>query len=161
MLIELPLWWILAINCMGWPLIQMGLAWIFTRLPEDWFDAPTGCKGEEGFYRHVLHVRCWKDRLPDAAGWFAGGFAKRSLAESGPLYLQRFVRETWRGELCHWSALAFTPVFFLWNPWWGDLICLGYAIAANLPCIIVQRHNRLRLRKLLARMSGNLSQDRR
>lgn len=161
MLIELPAWWIVMLNCIGWPMIQLGLAWLFTRMPADWFDAPSQLAGEEWLYRHALHVRRWKDRLPDAAGWFAGGFAKRALATADPLYLRSFIRETWRGELCHWCALAFLPVFFLWNPWWADLVCLVYAIAANLPCIIVQRHNRLRLRKLLARMPGNLSQVRR
>lgn len=159
--IELPFWWIVTLNCVGWPAIQMGLAWLFIQMPADWFDAPSKLPGEEWFYRHVLHVRIWKDRLPDAAGWFAGGFTKRSLATAEPDYLRTFIHETWRGESCHWCALAFVPVFFLWNPWWADIVCLAYAIAANLPCIIVQRHNRLRLRKLLARMIANLSQVRR
>ena len=158
--IEIPAGWIVTLNCAGWPTIQMGLAWLFTRMPAEWFDAPAKLAGEEWLFRHVLHVRRWKDSLPDAAGLFSGGFAKRSLAAAEPDYLKRFIRETWRGELCHWCALAFVPVFFLWTPWWADLICLAYAIAANLPCIIVQRHNRLRLRKLLARLSGNLSQVR-
>ncbi len=156
--IELPVWCIVTLNCAGWPVIQLGLAWLFTRMPAGWFNPPSALAGEEWLYRRVFHVRRWKDRLPDAAGWFAGGFAKRSLNTVEPLYLRSFIRETWRGELCHWCALAFLPVFFLWNPWWGDLICLAYAIAANLPCILVQRHNRLRMQGLLNRMSGNLSQ---
>lgn len=158
MAIELPVGWIVTLNCAGWPAIQMGLAWLFTRMPAKWFNAPGEVAGEEWLYRRVLHVRLWKDRLPDAAGWFSGGFAKRSLAVPHPDYLERFIRETWRGELCHWCALVFLPLFFLWNPRWGDLVCLAYAITANLPCIIAQRHNRLRLRKLLARLNGNLSQ---
>ena len=136
----------------------MGLAWLFTRMPEKWFDAPRSLAGEEWLYRHVFHVKRWKDRLPDAAAWFGGGFAKRSLAAAEPVYLQRFIRETWRGELCHWCALAFVPLFFLWNPWWADLVILAYALTANLPCILAQRHNRLRLRRLLARVNRNLSQ---
>lgn len=158
--IELPVGWIVALNFIGWPAIQVGLAWLFTRMPEEWFRAPGNLAGEGWLYRHVLHVRRWKNRLPDAAGWFSGGFAKRSLATAEPNYLKRFIRETWRGELCHWCAFAFLPVFFLWNPWWADLVCLAYVAAANLPCIVAQRHNRLRLRKLLARMNGNLSQVR-
>lgn len=161
MRIELSIWWIVTLNCAGWPMIQVGLAWFFTRMPAEWFHAPSKLAGEEWLYRHVFHVRRWKDSLPDAAGWFAGGFAKRSLATAEPDYLMSFIRETWRGELCHWCALAFVPIFFLWNPWWADLVCLAYAIAANLPCIIVQRFNRLRMLKLLGRMTGNLSQVRR
>ena len=90
-------------------------------------------------------------RLPDAATWFSGGFAKARLEQPDPAYLERFIIETWRGELCHWSALAFMPVFFLWNPWWGDLIIVAYALGANLPCILAQRYNRIRLMKLKRR----------
>jgi glycosyl-4,4'-diaponeurosporenoate acyltransferase len=158
--IELPFWWILILNCIGWPTIQMGLAWLFTQMPAKWFDTSSNLMEEEWIHCRVFHVHRWKDRLPDAAGWFTGGFSKRSLAAAEPDYLRRFIRETRRGELCHWGALAFVPIFFLWNPWWADLVCLSYAVAANLPCIIVQRYNRLRLQKLLARKSSHSSQVR-
>ena len=49
--------------------------------------------------------------------------------------------------------LVCTAVFFLWNPWWGDLIIVAYALAANLPCILAQRYNRARFQKLLAKGS--------
>jgi glycosyl-4,4'-diaponeurosporenoate acyltransferase len=152
--IELPTGWIVALNCAGWPLIQMGLAWLFTRMPAAWFKPSRPFAAEEWLYRHLFQVGKWKDRLPDAASWFSGGFAKRSLAAADPGYLSRFIRETRRGELCHWCALAFLPVFFLWNPWWGDLIMILYATAANLPCILAQRHNRLRLLRLLEKVEG-------
>jgi glycosyl-4,4'-diaponeurosporenoate acyltransferase len=151
--IELPVAWIIALNCIGWPVIQLGLAWSFTRMPAAWFHAPGTAAFEPVVYERIFQVKRWKDHLPDAAAWFGGGFAKRSLADRNPGYLRRFIRETWRGELCHWCALAFVPLFFLWNPWWGDLVILIYALAANLPCILAQRHNRIRLRKLLARVS--------
>lgn len=155
--IELPVVWIVVLNCAGWPLVQLGLAWAFTRMPEAWFRrAPHAFPGELWVLRHVFHVKCWKDRLPDAASWFGGGFAKRSLQSRDLEYLRRFVAETWRGELCHWCAIAFVPVFFLWNPPWADAVILAYALAANLPCILAQRYNRIRLRRLLAgsRSSG-------
>jgi glycosyl-4,4'-diaponeurosporenoate acyltransferase len=157
--IELPVVWIVVLNCVGWPLIQLGLAWAFTRMPEAWFrHAPRAFPGELWMLRNVFQVKRWKDRLPDAAGWFGGGFAKRSLQSREPGYLRRFVAETWRGELCHWCAIAFVPVFFLWNPPWADAVILAYALAANLPCILAQRYNRIRLRGLLAgRRSAGIS----
>jgi glycosyl-4,4'-diaponeurosporenoate acyltransferase len=152
--IELPVFWIVLLNVVGWPVIQVGLAWGFTRLPVAWFDPPDARTWERGglFYERAFAIKRWKDRLPDAASWMGGGFAKGTLAGSDPNYLRRFICETWRGELCHWFALGFTPLFFLWNPWWGDAVIVAYAIAANLPCILAQRYNRLRLRKLLARI---------
>lgn len=149
--IELPVWWIVGLNCAGWPLIQLGLAWAFTRMPERWFQPPRELAGENRLHERVFLVRRWKDRLPDAARWFAGGFAKGELSSRDADYLQRFIRETWRGELCHWCALAFVPLFFLWNPPWADVVISVYALAANLPCIIAQRYNRSRIRRLLAR----------
>jgi glycosyl-4,4'-diaponeurosporenoate acyltransferase len=141
------------LNIFGWPVIQLVLAWLFTRMPASWFSpggVPTRGRTEY-FYEHVLGIKRWKDRLPDASRWFGGGFAKGELAASNPDYLRRFARETWRGELCHWVALGFAPVFFLWNPWWADLIMLAYALLANLPCILAQRYNRWRLLRLLSR----------
>ncbi len=153
MLIELPIVWIIVLNVGGWLAIQLGLAWAFTKMPIHWFKPAGPFKWERNgrFYERRFSVRSWKNRLPDAAPWFGGGFAKGMLTDTRPDYLDRFIRETWRGELCHWTAIACAPVFFLWNPWWGDLIIVAYALAANLPCILVQRYNRARLQTVLAR----------
>ena len=153
--IELPIAWVITLNIAGWPVIQFGLAWAFTRMPVTWFKPPEPRAWERGgrFYEGVFGIKGWKGWLPDAARWFGGGFAKGTLAANHPDYLRRFVRETWRGEICHWVALGFAPVFFLWNPWWADLVMFGYALLANLPCIVVQRYNRLRLQRLLLRLT--------
>lgn len=156
MLIELPILWIVMLNVVGWLAIQMGFAWVFTKLPVAWFNPTSAFAWEHDgrFYERVFRIKAWKDRLPDAARWFGGGFAKGTLAGTQQDYLKRFVRETWRGELCHWAAMACAPVFFLWNPWWGDVIIVAYALAANLPCILAQRYNRARFQRLLARRTG-------
>lgn len=155
MLIELPIVWIVVLNVAGWPVIQVVLGWAFTRMPVRWFSPPAPRAWEQGgrFYERVFGVRHWKGLLPDAARWFGGGFAKGALAGLDPDYLRRFIRETWRGELCHWFTLGCTPVFFLWNPWWADLVMVTYALVANLPCILAQRYNRVRFGRLLTRRS--------
>jgi glycosyl-4,4'-diaponeurosporenoate acyltransferase len=154
-LIELPTGWIIALNLAGWPVIQFALAWAFTRMPAAWFNPPASRAWEQGgrFFERAFGIKHWKHLLPDAARWFGGGFAKGELADTNPGYLRRFIQETWRGELCHWVALGCAPVFVLWNPWWADLVMAGYALGANLPCILAQRYNRLRLRRLLSRRS--------
>lgn len=158
MLIELPLEWIIVLNIAGWPVIQFGLAWAFTRMPVSWFtpSPPGGWEQDGRWYERRFAIKRWKDRLPDAARWFGGGFAKGTLNGTNLDYLHRFIRETWRGELCHWCAMFFLPVFFLWNPGWADLVMLVYALAANLPCILVQRYNRIRLQRVLDRRSVRL-----
>lgn len=154
MLIELPTAWVIILNVGGWPALQLALAWAFTRMPVMWFRPvpPSSWEDNGRFYERVFAIRRWKDLLPDGAPWFAGGFSKRDLAGTDPGYLQRFLRETRRGELCHWFAAAGVPVFFTWNPWWGDLIIVAYAAAANLPCILTQRYNRARMLRLMGRV---------
>jgi glycosyl-4,4'-diaponeurosporenoate acyltransferase len=147
--IELPVPWVIALNALGLPALQLGCAWIFTRLPAAWFHPPLPKTDRSRGYERFLGIKRWKDRLPDGASWFKGGFAKASLRQRDPQHLARFLRETWRGELCHWTVLALIPVFFLWNPGWADLVIAAYALAANLPCILVLRYNRQRLSRVL------------
>ncbi len=153
MLIDLPISIVVILNLIGWPIIQLPLAWLFTEFPLSWFTAPKTRKWEKNgtIYDHLFSVKKWKDRLPDGASWMSNGFAKGKLESTEPEYLQRFIQETWRGELCHWTAIACAPVFFLWNPLWADIVMVCYALLANLPCILAQRYNRIRLRKILDR----------
>ena len=148
--IELPIHWIVILNVLGWPIIQLGLAYAWTRLPAERLNPPAPLPFEDRgrFYERGFAIRRWKDLLPDGANWLSGGFAKANLQQRSPEYIRRFIVETWRGELCHWCALAFVPLFFLWNPWWGNAIIIVYVIAANLPCILVQRYNRARMHAL-------------
>ncbi len=151
--IDLPIGWVIALNVAGWPLIQFGLAWLFTRMPSEWFHSAGAQAWERGgrFYERMLGVKLWKDWLPDGARWLPGGFPKGSLAVSSPEYFRRFISETWRGELCHWCAIGCAPIFFLWNPLWADVVMTSYALAVNLPCIVTQRYNRARFQRVLAR----------
>lgn len=98
---------------------------------------------EAALYRRVLHIRRWKHLLPDGAPWVGGAFPKQRLASKHPAYLLRFALESRRGELAHWTMLACTPVFYLWNPVWAAILMTFYGLAANLPCILVQRYNRI------------------
>ena len=150
--IELPVVWIIFLNVAGWFVIQLGMAWMFTRMPVKWFNPGPAVAWEKNgrFYERVLAIKLWKELLPDAARWFTGGFAKGTMNNREPEYLTRFISETWRGELCHWLAIGCAPVFLIWNPWWAELIIIAYALAANLPCIIIQRYNRLRFVRILA-----------
>lgn len=153
MLVELSIAWVITLNVAGWLAIQMGFAWAFMKMPVTWFNPGKVSAWEQSgrLYERIFRIKDWKDRLPDAARWVGGGFEKGALAATSRDYFQRFIRETWRGELCHWAAIACAPVFFVWNPWWGNVIITVYALAANLPCILAQRYNRARFQRLLAR----------
>jgi glycosyl-4,4'-diaponeurosporenoate acyltransferase len=95
-----------------------------------------------------LGIRRWKDHLPEAGGLF-GGVPKRHLPGRSRRHLESFAAETRRGELVHWLVPLPVVAFPLWNPWWVTLVMAAYAVAANVPCLLVQRYNRSRIARLL------------
>lgn len=136
-------------NFLGWPILQFGFAALFHNLPADWFvSSPLTpqrarcARLEMVIYRDWFGVRTWKGRLPDGGPWLRGGFSKQKLMNRNAAYLERFAVECRRGELAHWTMLACTPIFFLWNPPWARVVMLLYGLLANLPCVIAQRYNR-------------------
>lgn len=157
-LLTLPTLWTVLLDIFAWGVIHLAVVAVMVRLPRDRFD-PEGflCRPrawETGgrFYEQRLRVRSWKEHAPDGAGLSRGkGFPKKRLGGRSPSYFEAFLRETCRAEWTHWAIMAFAPLFFLWNKPWVGWIMVGYALAENLPLIAVQRYNRLRFRRVLAR----------
>jgi glycosyl-4,4'-diaponeurosporenoate acyltransferase len=150
--VELPNWLVIALNIVGWPVIHIGLAWLFSRMPAKWFSTQWKWarprEWELRAYSRFTGIRKWKRWLPDGAPWVRG-VPKRNLRSTSTEYLQTFIIETRRGERAHWAMMFAGIVFFLWNPPWADIAMTAYAVAANLPGIITQRYNRPRLERLL------------
>lgn len=143
-----------AANLLGWPLIHLSVASVALRLParyfaqDNWITAPRRWEREGRFYRDWLRIRAWKSSLPDGATWF-GGFTKKTIRSRDACYLEQFLVETRRAELAHCCMLLCAPLFFLWNPLWACGVMLTYALAANLPCILAQRYNRIALYRVI------------
>lgn len=155
MWLELPNLWIGLLNGLGIPAAHFGISWLFTKLPLRWFSPELApfrpFQGESAsYYDRWFKPKSWKSLLPDAGPWF-GGFAKRCLKAATPAFLARFRAETCRSEAAHWSQMAVIACFILWTPWPWSIIVLIYSVASNLPCIVLQRQNRLRLAKVLKR----------
>jgi glycosyl-4,4'-diaponeurosporenoate acyltransferase len=94
----------------------------------------------------ALGLRRWRRLLPEAGPLF-GGISKRRLPTASEGGRSRFLAECRRAERTHWCILAITPVFALWNPAWLTAVMVGFAIIANVPCLVVLRYNRLRLQR--------------
>ena len=155
MLIKLSIPIIIFLDFFGWFLIHMLMAYFFTRLPDNyintnnWLFSTFSWEKSGIMYERVFKIKLWKGLLPDGAALFAGGFRKKHLKDKGIAYYHRFIVETCRGELTHWSVILCTPVFFIWNYGWANIVMIVYALAANLPCILTQRYNRIRLLRLI------------
>jgi glycosyl-4,4'-diaponeurosporenoate acyltransferase len=144
-----------------WAVWSTACGYTAHRIPERYVgrdNAVTRLRGFERdgrFYERTLRIKRWKDRLPEAGALFRGGVSKRHVGGHDRGHLERFAAATRRAELAHYPILAFGPVFFAFNPWWLALVMVGYAVVANVPCILVQRYNRARIVRAISRRTGS------
>jgi|LauGreDrversion4_2_1035121.scaffolds.fasta_scaffold189722_3 glycosyl-4,4'-diaponeurosporenoate acyltransferase len=138
----------------GWLLWSLLVGYVGHRLPtrnlerDSWLTRPRPWGESPASYERRLRIRQWKHWLPDAGATFAGGVRKASLVGRDPFTRRRLVQETRRAELVHLGLWPFWLVTALWLPPSGVLLNLLFATAFNLPCLWVQRFNRLRLQGL-------------
>lgn len=146
------------INALAWAVIQVSVGLVIARVPlknfnpEMWIFRIWPWESRR-LYERVLLIQKWKPLLPDGARLSRKGFRKRSLANKDPAYLERFRIETIRAEATHWLAIPPFLLFFLWNIPSVAVWMPVYAIVINMPCIAVQRYNRIRIERVLARAS--------
>jgi glycosyl-4,4'-diaponeurosporenoate acyltransferase len=150
-----------ALACIvGWLVWSVLVGYGAHRLParalerDTWLTGPRPWAESAAGYERRLHIHAWKSSLPDAGPLFPGGLSKSSLVRRDPAALERLVAETRRAELVHLALWPFWLLTALWLPPAGVLINLAFATAFNLPCLWLQRYNRLRLLAILAPLSS-------
>ena len=96
-----------------------------------------------------LHIRAWKDRVPDMSRQVKTMFAKKLVNPRDPEYTRRLILETCVAELVHRVLFLLSPIFAQYMTGvYADLAMLVYALG-NLPFILIQRYNRPRLVRLM------------
>jgi glycosyl-4,4'-diaponeurosporenoate acyltransferase len=149
--------WAIVINIAVWLAIHLGVGMSTPRMrpsffnPQSWLYTQRNWERGGKTYKSVLKVKKWKRLLPDGVAVFKGGFKKKHPGNTDAAYLERLVLETCRAEFTHWVILLFAFIFFVWNEWWIGLIMVAYGLATNMPCIIAQRYNRMRVQTLYER----------
>lgn len=151
-------------NVAFWAAVHAGTGYLVHRLPvasleqDRWLFRPRALERGGRVYDRA-GIRRWKDRVPEAGALFAGGLSKRHLPTVEEGGLARFVVETRRAELGHWLALVAGPCSALWNPPVGAVAMTAYGVGVNLPCIAIQRWNRQRAERVLARSRAGGRRD--
>jgi glycosyl-4,4'-diaponeurosporenoate acyltransferase len=143
----------LGIDVVIWPVWSAGVGWWAARRPDGSFAADGWLTRlrpweRDGLVYTRVGVRRWKGRLPDLGTVF-GGRRKELPTHREPEAWRRLAAETRRAECVHWLILVALPVEALIH---GGVVLApmaAYALVANVPCIVAQRHNRGRLEALL------------
>jgi glycosyl-4,4'-diaponeurosporenoate acyltransferase len=150
--------WTVLVDFLAWLIIHISVSQIIAHPSADLFDPDGWLYRERRWERHgrtyevLFKVKSWKEILPDGAALFESGFRKKRLQKVDAGYIRAFIRETCRAEITHWTIFAFAAFFFIWNTWWVGIIMILYAVTVNMPCIITQRYNRIRLTRLLCHL---------
>lgn len=159
-LIHLPTFWTVLLDIMAWFLIHMGVVFWAVQIPVQRFDPdgfffrPRSWEQGGAWYQRIFKVKRWKAHVPDGAEFMKDrGFPKKTLQDTNTAYLHAFMLETCRAEMTHWIIVFFAPFFFLWNRFWVGVFMIFYALAENLPLILVQRYNRCRFMRILQKKS--------
>ncbi|MFN9631539.1 MAG: hypothetical protein ACK59A_15130 [Cyanobacteriota bacterium] len=139
-----------------WLLASLVVGLLANRLPPRWLasDHPWGrfasTRGRTGSAATPPGIRIWMHWIPDAGGALPGGVSKASLVRRDPTALRLLLAETRRAELVHWVLWPAGLLTALWLPPAGVLVNMVFATLFNLPCVLLQRFNRGRLRRCLA-----------
>lgn len=137
------------------------VAIVIRLLPKSWFDFNNRIyfvSEKEKNFLVKIGIRKWKDKIPDLGNTVK--FKKSKLVDSKNTdYLKKFITETCYGEILHIFCIlsALLSLFFVPRAFVFKMalpIALIYSFL-NIPSILIQRYNRPRLVKQLARLERN------
>ena len=156
-LIELPIVLTIILDSILWLVIHLAGAKIASLIPNAFFEKPITKeikpkKFQMFVLERIFFVKRFKKFLPDGGAFFKGGFEKKHLKETNISYYKDFLRETRRAEWTHYLQMIPAPIFFLFNPLWVGFFMIGYAVVANMPCILTQKYNQIRFTNLIIRL---------
>ena len=153
----LKLLFLFILNGILWFCAHMYISKLFLRINDQhYIDGPLKLRSfnfeDKGtVYQKYFKVKSWKDKMPEGSQFFTNTYNKRELKNNSPETINEFLVEVNRAEITHWGILFTLPIVLLFNPRWTYKIHSIYALAANIPFIIIQRYNRPRFEAIQQR----------
>ncbi len=139
-------WYLILISVLSFPLGRI--------LPKKWFRAdavPYRSYSFEagGRIYEKFGIRKWQNKVPDMSKLFPKWMPPKGMAGNYKGRLEVMIQETCIAEIVH-TTLCVLGLYCirLWPGVGGLLLALIYALALNLPFVIIQRYNRPRLQRL-------------
>jgi hypothetical protein len=134
----------------AWSTWTVSVAVASPHLPERWFTR--GARGRAARTvgrRAARRHRRWTRLLPDAGAVIPGASSKRRLPGLDRSSLERHAVEAFRGEVVHWSSVAFATAGLAWWPAVVAGPLLAVAVLVNVPCAVSLRQTRHRIHRVL------------
>ncbi|MDT9024386.1 MULTISPECIES: glycosyl-4,4'-diaponeurosporenoate acyltransferase CrtO family protein [Rossellomorea] len=153
---------IILVNIFAWVSIHFVISFLTSRLTNKQLQRlsplfhPLEMEAGGGIFE-FLKIKKWKEYIPDAGRWFRGGVNKNEIGLTSHQGRITFLYELTRAELSHWLQMIPAPFFFILNNGVESWIMFLYGISFNLPLILVQRYNRMRIVKIIAQYSPSKS----
>lgn len=141
-----------------WVVFHLSIGYWCSQLPIDRFDynqwSYQTFKWEQDgeIYQKLFRVKDWKHFIPSGAALYKGAYQISHVNEFTVEGVKIWLKESCRSEFCHRIMILPGFLFFLWNEVTVGWIMVAYAVLNNLIPIMMQRYNRPRIRKLLARL---------
>lgn len=138
--------------CFGYlALIGMLSNLVAALLPRRWFHCDhlpyRAWRWEKGGkVYNKLHIRKWKDKVPDMSRILPSMMQKRVTGEVTSAQIEALARETCVSEFTHNALLLLgLNCLSLWEGAGGVIITVIWVVLGNVPFILIQRYNRPRL----------------
>lgn len=145
------------LDLIAWLIFHLGIGYSSSKIPLRWlnpnhpFFQTFSWEKNGRIYQQLFRVRVWKRFIPNGSRLYRGAFSIKNLPTHDPAYLERWLKESVRAEICHWAMIVPGFLFFLWNTVTVGWLMVAYAFLNNLVPIVTQRFNRPRVRRFLAK----------
>ena len=109
------------------------------------------CAWEEKLWK-LLRIRKWQSKVPDMSRIFPKLMPAKALTQQTARDLPLMIQETCVAELTHGLlCIVGLSLLRLWPGTGGVILTAVYILLGNLPFLLIQRYNRPRLQRLLAK----------
>jgi len=146
-------------DCVLYLIIISVLSFFIGRiLPKGWFRHDLFPYRIYGFEKNGriytgIGIHKWQNRIPDISKIFPFMMPRKKLSEDNIERLPRMIQETCVAEFIHGlNAIAGFGCLWICPGGGGLILSIVYAVAFNLPFVLVQRYNRPRLLELKKRL---------
>jgi glycosyl-4,4'-diaponeurosporenoate acyltransferase len=152
------------LDIVAWLIFHLSIGYFSSRIPighfnpdDSWYQTKSWERDGE-IYQRIFYVKNWKKLIPSGGALYPNTYEIKHLTDLSIENVRIWIKESCRSEFCHFVMIVPGFLFYLWNNVETGTWMVVYAILNNLEPIVMQRYNRPRVRKVLARLERKSNQ---